>query len=451
MLRPSRYIMKIPGLQGEYLFVNTFTGALISGTEELLKIIHGDTDDCDEEMLSSLVSAGFLTELTPKEETEYAFSKLESIQKIYKDHTLFALILTYECNMRCSYCFQSYIFEKDEHWLQQKMTFSHVDAAFEAMEKLNLRAQNPIHLFGGEPLMSHNYDLVQYILEKGESLGKSFLIVTNGLEAEKFIPLLTESAIVSLQITLDGMQKVNDNRKKKRNGTGSFQEIVTSIESLVEADIPVVVKVTADHSTVRTLPPLAEFFREKGWLNTKNPTVYVTTVRHNTERECEGGCFNYVCNLTEEDLEFLVEDEALRGLLWRGLDPLAQKLGFTDNWLPQISYCRHNPSQTWFDPFGDIYLCTVSLGDSEHAVGTYYPELHFNELYYQWKKRTIFDMKSCHHCKYAMICGGGCGHYTYHRKGSILKPDCTFSKQAEKIYYPLLWNMILKFKMRRTL
>jgi uncharacterized protein len=140
------------------------------------------------------------------------------------------------------------------------------------------------------------------------------------------------------------------------------------------------------------------------------------------------------------DLEFLAENEATKNAFWQGLEPLKKKLGFKDLWFPQISYCRHNPSQTWFDPFGDIYLCTDSLGDKEHAVGTYYPALCFNEQYYAWKKRTIFDMKSCHYCKYAPICGGGCGHYAFHEKGGLQKPDCSFVKQARRIYYPLLWK-----------
>ena len=442
-MRRSRYVIAVPGPEGEYLFVNTFTGAMIIGTEDTLRILEGETDFCDEEMREDLFSAGFLTELTPKEETEAAFKKLGSIRPVYKEHTLFVLILTYECNMRCDYCFQSYVFGRDEHWLQQKMTSNHVDAAFEAMGKLNPDQQNPVHLFGGEPLIYHNYDLVQYILEKGTSLGKSFVIVTNGLEADKFIPLFEENNIISLQITVDGIQKIHDERKKRLNGKGSFQRIIKSVDRLAEAGIVVYLKTAIDHSTVKALPAFMEFIRDKGWIDNKYVIPFATPVRHHTE----GGCYNFMATLQEEDLDFLFENEATYETFWRGLYPLAQKLGFMDNWFPQISYCRHNPSQTWFDPFGDLYLCTDSLGDSEHAVGTYYPELTFNEQYYQWRKRTTFDMKSCHHCKYAMICGGGCGHHTYHNKGGILKPDCSFSKQVEKIYYPLLWKMFRKVKI----
>ena len=256
MLRRSRYVITVPGSHGEYLFVNTFSGAMIAGTEEVLRILNGKAE-CAEEMLSSLISSGFLTELSPKEETEAAFQKLESIRRIYKEHTLFALILTYACNMRCDYCFQSYVFGRDDAWLQHKMTFEQVDAAFEAMTKLNPELQNPVHLFGGEPLIYKNYELVKYILEKGTSEGKSFLIVTNGLEADRFIPLFQESNIVSLQITVDGIQKVHDRRKKTLDGSGSFQRIVKSIDCLADAGITVYVKAAVDHSTVKMLPAWA--------------------------------------------------------------------------------------------------------------------------------------------------------------------------------------------------
>lgn len=447
MLRRSRYVVTVPVSDDEYLFVNTFTGDIIQGTKEVQEILESDhPEECDEEVLSVLISCGFLTELTFKEETEYAFEKLEPIRKLHEKNLFFILILTYECNMRCNYCFQSYVFGRDTNWLQQRMSFEQVDAAFEAMDILHPDAEMPVHLFGGEPLLYHNYDLVQYVLEKGTSLGKSFIIVTNGLEADTFLPLLTNHDITYLQITLDGIQEIHDKRKKKLDGTGSFCDIVHSMDQLIEAGVEIHVRVVFDHSTVNQLPALMEFFTQKGWDSTKNVSMYVTPQRHHTQ----GGCMNFVCNLEEEDLDFLVEEESVRDAFWNGLYPLREKLGLgIENWLPSISYCRNKKYQMWLDPFGDIYLCTDTLGDTEHAVGTYYPELYFNEQYYRWKKRTIFNMKSCRHCKYAMICGGGCGHYTYHEKGGILNPDCTFSKQARTIYYPLIWRMLQKSKNRK--
>lgn len=444
MLRRSRYVMTVPVSDEEYLFINTFTGDILQGTKEVQDILESDNpEECDEEALSVLTSCGFLTELNPKEETEYVFQKLEPIRQLHEKNMFFVLILTYECNMRCDYCFQSYVFERDKTWLQQKMSFEQVDAAFEAMDTLNPDAQIPVHLFGGEPLLNHNYDLVQYVLEKGTSLGKSFTIVTNGLEADKFLPLLTAHNITSFQITLDGIQEVHDKRKKKLDGTGTFGDIVHSMDQLIEAGMYIYVRVVFDHSTVKQLPGLMEFFTQKGWDTRKNVSVYLTPQRHHTE----GGCMNFICNLKEEDLDFLVEEESVRDAFWRGLLPLREKLGLeVENWLPSISYCRNKKHQMWLDPFGDIYLCTDTLGDTEHIVGTYHPELHFNEQYDTWKKRTIFNMKSCRHCKYAMICGGGCGHYTYHEKGGILRPDCTFSKQARTVYYPLLWKMLQKLE-----
>ncbi|KYK35500.1 MAG: hypothetical protein AYK19_10610 [Theionarchaea archaeon DG-70-1] len=444
MLRKSKYVLTVPLSEGEYLFVNTFTGDMISGTRDLLKVFKGGLESCDTDVVSSLVTSGFLTELTPKEETASVFEALQSIRKVYKEHTLFLFILTYNCNMRCTYCFESYLFEKEEKWLQKRMSFNQVDAAFEAMEKLTPDAL-PVHLFGGEPFLVQNYDLVRYVLEKGTDLGKSFSAITNGLETYQFIPLLMKADIQTLQITLDGAKEVHDTRKKTCEGAGTFHQIVKSIDQLVEAGIHVTVKVTFDHSTVRELPHFMEFAKMKGWVDTEHVSVYASPVFHHSK----GGCYNFLCNLYLEDVEFLLTDSLVRTAFLQGMNPLIQKLGFKDKWVPQVSYCRHLPSQTYFDPFGDIYLCDDSLGDCEHAVGTYYPELQFNEQYYTWKKRTIFDMKSCHHCKYAMICAGGCGHYTYHEKGSLLEPDCTFPRQAITVYYPLIWKMIQKYGERQ--
>lgn len=440
MLRQSKYILTVPLSGNDYLFVNTFTGDMISGGEDLLKVFKGDLTSCHEKVLSDLVSSGFLTELTPKEETASVFEALQSLQNVYKGHTLFLFILTYNCNMRCSYCFESFLFEREVSWLKKRMSFNQVDAAFDAMEKIAPEESIPVHLFGGEPFLFHNHDLVEYVLKKGTDLGKSFSAITNGLETYKFIPLLKKANIKTLQITVDGIKKVHDTRKKRCDNAGTFHQIVHSIDQLVEAGIHVTVKVTFDHSTVKELPHFMEFAKKKGWIGT-HIDMYASPVFHHTK----GGCYNVMSNLCFTDLDSIVKDNLVRTAFLQGMHPLAQKLGFTHTWVPQISYCRHMPSQLYFDPFGHMYVCDDSLGDTEHAVGIYYPELHFNEQYHTWEKRTIFHMKSCHHCKYALICGGGCGHYTYHEKGSIVKPDCTFSQQARTMYYPLLWKMIQQF------
>ncbi|MGC1119721.1 MAG: radical SAM protein [Candidatus Methanofastidiosia archaeon] len=439
MLRRSRYVVMVPLRNDEFLFVNTFTGAILYGTEEILHILNDTSPEKEAaEELSTLISLGFLTELSPKKETEAAFKKLEVIRNMHRDHTLFAFIPTYDCNMRCNYCYVSSLFKRDDTWLKQKMTFSQVDAAFKAMETLNPHTKAPIHLLGGEPLISSNYELIEYILAKGTSLGKSFIIVTNGLESDLFLPLLLESKITSLQITVDGKEEIHNKRKKRVDGTGSFHQIVESIDQLAEAGLNVYVRVNIDHSTVKTLPDLMDFVVKKGWNQMDNVMIYLSPIRHHAS----GGCYNFMQSLTVEDLQFLLGDEVLRDAFWKGLGPIAQKLGFTDNWLPQISYCRSCLSQTWFDPFGDLYVCTDSLGNKEDAVGTYYPDVTLNERFNQWKRRTIFDMKSCKHCRYAMICGGGCGNYAAQAKGDLLSPDCGFPKQAIDVYYPLLGEMI---------
>ena len=441
MLRKSKYVLRVPLANGDSLFVNTVTGDMIAGGEDLEKVFKGDFESCDENVVTDLISSRFFTDLTPEEETKSVFETLESIKTVYKDHTLFLFILTYDCNMRCTYCFESHLFHRDTQWLQHTMSCSQVDAAFKAMENLNPDATLPIHLFGGEPFLLRNYDLVQYVLKRGTDLGKSFTAITNGLKTNHFIPLLTKADIHTLQITLDGIKSVHDTRKKTCDGGGTFDQIVESIGQLVEAGIHVTVKVTFDHVTVKALPHFMEFAREKGWFDTENVEVYASPVFHHSK----GGCYNFLCNLSIEDLTFVLEDDFMRTAFLKGMNPLIQKLGFKDKWTPQITYCRHMPSQTYFDPFGNIYVCDDSLGDTEHAVGVYYPEIEFNDVYTMWKKRTISDMTSCHHCRYALICGGGCGHYTYHEKGSLLEPDCTFSQQAITVYYPLIWRIFQTF------
>ncbi|MGC1120737.1 MAG: hypothetical protein WBA22_06550 [Candidatus Methanofastidiosia archaeon] len=104
MLRRSRYVMVVPLSDGDYLFVNTRNGSMVMGTEEMCNILQGPEDrTADEKVLDSLVSSGFLTESTPKEETEAALRELESRCEPLPEYTLVTLILTYGCTDFCEW------------------------------------------------------------------------------------------------------------------------------------------------------------------------------------------------------------------------------------------------------------------------------------------------------------------------------------------------------------
>lgn len=139
----------------------------------------------------------------------------EKYQRETKPSQYYLMVLpTYECNLRCWYCFQ----EHENIFMD--------DAVVEKIKKLIQRKlEDPeikhFHLswFGGEPLLA--YDIVRNLTvwakAYSESKNKRFTsaITTNGtLLNPKRIEELREAGIVSYQITIDGDREMHNSVKR---------------------------------------------------------------------------------------------------------------------------------------------------------------------------------------------------------------------------------------------
>ena len=90
----------------------------------------------------------------------------------------FTFLITYDCNFRCPYCFEKDI-QKDGTAFTKEM----VDKAYQAILQIapdeRLRSRS-ITLYGGEPLLKRNKNIISYIIEQGKELGFKFSAISNG-------------------------------------------------------------------------------------------------------------------------------------------------------------------------------------------------------------------------------------------------------------------------------
>lgn len=76
-------------------------------------------------------------------------------------------MVTYDCNFRCPYCYESEVSEGGRKWTKKTFTKDLVDRAFDAMLEIEPNRQkhsNLITLYGGEPLLAQNHDIIKYIV-----------------------------------------------------------------------------------------------------------------------------------------------------------------------------------------------------------------------------------------------------------------------------------------------
>ena len=169
----------------------------------------------------------------------FPVSWAESTKRLY-------IIFSTRCNLRCVYCFQN----------EQRRTGSSIDK--EDLYSLVRNFQNDINeivLFGGEPLLLENMDVIEGLLSEFDYL--KFICFTNGNFDRSFIDLLKNYsyAFERIVITLDGPKYVHDKRRINVKGS-SYDIIVDNVKALDSSGVSVDIQINVDknnESAIETL------------------------------------------------------------------------------------------------------------------------------------------------------------------------------------------------------
>lgn len=252
MLRFSSYTIpvKLQNEQGKYMLIHGYTGAMDIVSEDFLKEISNIFlgSNISERMLQTLEKRGYITNRTQEEEYAYV---ARIAKALYKESTIlstsFTWVVTYNCNFRCPYCFEG----RDKKDGRSKFVFTkeQVDLAYAAQEKIqpNEKLRNKmITLYGGEPLLVENKEIVNYIVEEGKKRGYKFVAVTNGYEIDQFLNLLSEDGIYRLQITIDGPKQIHNQRRLHYKDNNTFDKIVNNIKLALDKGIRIVIRMNSD-------------------------------------------------------------------------------------------------------------------------------------------------------------------------------------------------------------
>lgn len=240
--------VKLNSEPDKYLLVHGYTGAIDIVNEKIWEQMNNFSENhlLPPEIINLLVQRGYLTTKNKAEEVEHVTQLAQTLHKVQKKlYKSFGFIVTYNCNFRCPYCFENIISKHGNNWGKQVFTKEMVDKAYEAMFKIEPRKElhtNKILLYGGEPLLSENKDIVSYILLKGAQLGYSFKIITNGYDIDHYIDVLDANYIYLIQITIDGNREHHNSRRFHYIEGNSYDKILKNIGLLINKNINVVVR-----------------------------------------------------------------------------------------------------------------------------------------------------------------------------------------------------------------
>ena len=373
MYRVSKYniYLKLKKTPGKSLLIQGNHGSFDVVDDYLAKALQkGETDESLLNSISSknlnvLCKRGYVTQLSEAEEFEFIKKVSTTLNTITRKTITITIIPTYNCNFRCVYCFERNLLSKGKDWLNSKMSIELVDAIFEQINKYieNGIKVESVYLFGGEPLLKVNKDIVEYICQKCKEKDIGISCITNGYDLDQYIDLISEYKFKSVQITIDGTREEHDKRRYLASGQGSYDKIKANVSKALDSGINILARTNVNKQNIQAIEILLDEYKNAGWLEKENFRYYFkSTLRCYEKPENELSDVELMKQLAEH-----FGDNTRRFQFNSIYNGVADKVAYmmkSNGFAPLRSgYCGANTGMYTIDPYGDIYPCWDVLGD----------------------------------------------------------------------------------------
>lgn len=142
-----------------------------------------------------------------------------------KNYKTLTLLLTYNCNLACDYCFCG---KKRKDNISEERAKQAIDFF---MERADEEGKVNLTFFGGEPLMQADLidKLIQYCNNKyGDRFG--YNMTTNGVLLNKKTVEMIDKNKIAITLSIDGMRDSHDLHRRFPDGSPSWDVIMKNIE-----------------------------------------------------------------------------------------------------------------------------------------------------------------------------------------------------------------------------
>lgn len=416
----SSYNVILKKISDQWLIFNNLTNAMALLSADLYQLLfHSKEEEWNHNIpipaLSRLIENGFLV--------DKAFHEIEYVKDyIYskKEASCSAVVViapTTNCNMNCPYCFEAGVVDP------RQMTSEIEDKVISFIkEKYADRKELSVVWYGGEPLLcmptiNHiSHQLIDYFHAKDSSYAAG-LVTNASLLSPSVADQLVQCQVKVMQVTLDGLEEAHDLRRKKKDGNGTFRQIIHNLDYAKDL-FRISLRINVDKENIESVAKLLTWLQEEksDWNNKVVPYVAPVTRVHEKmgyqkvfTRSEFGEVFEkkfliYFMNRKDTNTNLLKSSKeyfldqccALERKAWRGLH----------------TFALTNPCGTascnllTIDPLGKLYKCWDTVGVKEHVIGDVFVGDYGNEVSDMWSSYKLHN--KCLECNYLPVCMGGC-------------------------------------------
>ena len=448
--RTSSYFIpvKLDNELNKYVIVQGYTGAFDVISSEIHSFLRATPSfkkgdfPFSTETFERLKKRGYITSLSKEKEYNFAHKLAyllhEKAKKLSKN---FMFLVSYDCNFRCPYCFENCISQNGHQWSKKMFSTTMVDRAYKAM--LQIEKEKKLHLknimlYGGEPLLYENKEIVSYIIEQGINKGYVFSAVTNGYDLNHFAEVLSPEKLHHLQITIDGTKELHNQRRFHYEKGNSFDIIMDNISLALQKEVQLSVRINADKKTLEHIEDLITEFKARGFIKNTNFKYYITPLT------------NYEDNQSNTEIEYTDRKGIQKQVKEKEYGFECSDYGTSTRILQAIKnkkplalrsiFCAAQSSEYIFDPYGNIYNCWNFVGQPSQIIGNYRNDkILWTSKKEDWHNRNISTSPNCKHCRYAFFCGGGCLAHAAQKDGKFDISHCNnypsmFKQAVNKAY-----------------
>jgi len=405
----------------------------------LLKTLKRETSQKSvKEALAVLEEAGLIAPVLEKEDL------LEKIQEHFLGKPrieMMYLLITDQCNLRCSYCYLNTYTPIDFKF--RKMNFSTarkaVDLFVDVAGKYGSDDVKVITLYGGEPLSNWPVfkDVVEYVnfLRTSNGVAKriKLITITNGTLITPEIASFLKKNNVSMGISIDGTPSAVNAHRKFVNGKGSFREIIRGYRYLVNAGVETGISCTLIPENLENFPETLRYLLDE--IKIKD-SVSFNLLHHNSAILVTTDYLLKASRAIIDAFELFRKRGIYEERMMRKLTPFVEKRA-------TLYDCGGCGQQLAVSPDGKVGTCHDCLRADKY-IATTVDDRNFNPLenkiFVEWSKRSPFGMPQCYDCPAIAICGGGCPVDAEFQYGSIWSVDTRFCFHSKSALEWIIWD-----------
>ncbi len=413
-MKRSNFNIIIPVENESSIILNTLSGAIDIVSGKTAEYLGSNGKTVTRKLKDHLCQRQYLLEddVDEKQLIRDVYTKLHEQKR--KESTLHCiLLLSFDCNLKCTYCWQQGQFSQAAPVKAERITAEKVNSIFRAIEELkekvvtNRDASPTIQIFGGEPLIPANREAIMGILKKCHERAWPVQITTNGVFLHEYLDAIRHYDVREIQVTIDGPQKTHD---KRRVGS-QYRKLMDILDTLIlDSHTWVKLRANVDMSNVRDLTGLADDIIDRQWYANRKFYAYIAPLRDSAGHgyqllKTRTELLSTVLSLYKEHPKLEIFDM----LGWDGYQP-TRGLAFSGKFpYPRTHICEANMNQFVFTPNGEIHVCAEDAHNHSSSVGLFSPGFQLMEKpFLQWYDKSPLDVEPCKDCTVLPVCGGGC-------------------------------------------